>query len=125
MTEQNPENAAPAEETNDSAAPQPNGAVPMRQIAFEDIVGWCQHPLTLLVKGMFASASNLPPEAVMQAVACAMGRVMSEGTASDVPAATIAIRAKVANMFEQQLKKHSPAFRAAGTMPAMHPLKPN
>ena len=130
MTEENPENGAPPE-TNDNlpageAAPQVNGAPAAnvrREVTFEDVIGWCQHPLTMLCKGMYASASNLPIEAVMMAMAAAMGRVMSEGTASDVPAATIAIRAKVKQQFEQNLAKHMPAFRAPGTMPIMQPLK--
>jgi len=105
--------------------PEATPAQPVRQISFEDIIIWQQQPLTLLCKGIFASSQNLPTEAVMMAMAAAMGRVMSEGSASDVPAATLAIRAKLADQFTQQLKNHVKAFRAPGVMPAMAPLKSN
>jgi hypothetical protein len=121
------ERKAPMTDGTDNPAPEAplpaqNGAAPQRAIEFEDIVGWVQHPLTLLCKGTFASASNLPVEAVILAVATAMGRVLSEGTASDVPAATMAIRSKVEKSFVQSLKMHIPAFRPA-SMPVMSPLK--
>jgi hypothetical protein len=106
-------------------APAANGvAAAPRAVEFEDIVGWAQHPLTLLTKGIFASSTNLPVEAVIMAVATAMGRVLSEGTASDVPAMTIALRAKLVTQFTDNLKKHVPAFRPANT-PIGFTVKPH
>jgi hypothetical protein len=122
MTDTTSKHGHPAE--NDNPEPEAPPAAG-RQIAFEDIIVWAQQPLTLMCKGLFASSSNLPAEAVMMALAAAMGRVMSEGSASDVPAATLAIRAKIADQFTQQLKGHVKAFRAPGIMPTMAPLKTN
>lgn len=88
-----------------------------QRVAFEQIVVWMYERIAVHTKGLFVYSANLPPEVQLEAVAQAMGRVMSENTITSVPAVTLAVRAKCAKGFEEQLKAHISALTPVHTTP--------
>jgi hypothetical protein len=81
-----------------------------RQLTMDAVTHWMYERIAVHTKGLFVYSQTLPPEIQLEAIAAAMGRVMSEATQTNAPAVTIAVRAKCAKAFEQELKTYVSAL---------------
>ena len=108
------DNLPPSIEEPEAPASAPNGAATgPAQLSFDQIVNQVvMGPLAVTCRGLFATFQGLPPEVMIVAIATAFGKIMSEGTASGVPAATLKMRNDVLTTFTKQLRGHIPAINA-------------
>jgi hypothetical protein len=113
------DNLPPSIEEPEDQTPQtgaPNGLSPDKpvQLNFNQIVdNVVLGPLSVTCRGLFATFQGLPPEVMVMAIATAFGKIMSEGTASTVPAVTLKLRNDVLQTFTKQLRSHTPAIGKA------------